>query len=440
MSRRTADGPIARRQTETKPCSEATMKHLVSMVMLAGCALIACVGDASAVTPPGVEHEDSRVTGPKPAYTAGQGPLPGAVILPSVPADYDWWNGCSPTAAGMIFGWWDEAGVDAFPGDHRNLPATYGNTSTNPAHYEDARGVVAGWAHKQEGVAQSLTYGSYENHPPDSLADFLRTRDGWTYFSSFAHGVETFGAWDDPRTPAIESRRFDATRRMGVNWTYADYCAQIDAGRPVHLGLTGDDGGHSVVGVGYNNTGGKENYILLTTWHWGLQEWEWQNETQSGREYSVSEAVVMHALPDPVPALSAYFSVAHTSIGDLTVRLGVGDPGAPDWVITVWDEDGGTYDNLVLTDIDCTDVLAAFQSSELDWFLEVSDGSASHEGTIEDFQVRYNFDETVFTGGGTSVPVLDHQPAYAYLTTPEPATLVLLAAGGLGLVLARRRP
>jgi len=417
------------------------MKRLVSIVLVAGCALLTLVGAAAAVPPPKVDDPDGLIADPKPVLTSGQGPQPGAVILPSVPADYDWWNGCSPTAAGMLFGWWDEAGVDAFPGNHRDLPATYSGTSSDPADYQDARGVVAGWAHKQEGIDQGLGYGSYENHPPDSLADFMLTEDGGTYGSDFAHGLETFGAWDDTRTPEIESRRFTATRYTDTGWTYADYLAEIDAGRPVLLSLARPGGfGHSVLGVGYNNTGGKENVILLTTWHWGLQEWEWENETQSDRGYSVDAGVLMDAVTDPVPTLSAYFSLSHTYIGDLTVNLGVGDPASPDWVTNVWDEGGGTDENLVLTDIDCTALLADFLSSELHWFLEVTDDSPIDQGTIEDFQIRYGFDTLVFAYDGAAVPILDHQTSYVYVTSPEPATLVLLVAGGLGLLLRRRRP
>ena len=33
-------------------------------------------------------------------------PPSGAVYLSNVP-EYHWWNGCSPTAAGMLFGYWD---------------------------------------------------------------------------------------------------------------------------------------------------------------------------------------------------------------------------------------------------------------------------------------------------------------------------------------------
>jgi hypothetical protein len=391
---------------------------------------------------PDIEDPLSRAEGPMtPLDGQGRSPGPGAVILANVPADYDWWNGCSPTAGGMLMGWWDEAGYEVFPGNHRNLPPTYPNTSTLPANYTDARGIIAGWAHKEEGMAHSLTYGSPFHHAPDSIADFILTYDGSTDRSDMAHGLETFAAWDDPRTAAIESQRFSAsTVYTFAGWSYANYCAQIDAGRPVHLGLSSDKGGHSVLGVGYNNTGGKENVVLLTTWHWGLQEWEWEDETVSGNGYSVYGATLMDAVPGETPELSGYFSIAHTYIGDLTVELGVGNPSDPDWSSVVWDG-FGSADNLVMTDIDCTDLLDDLRSGDLQWYLKVYDGAGGDVGTIEDFQIRYKFDEIVYDWDEPPVPISDFSYSYAYLTTariPEPSTLLLAIAAIGSLILARR--
>jgi len=368
-------------------------------------------------------------------------PLPGAVILPGLsgekagpvyvpsplPADYDWWNGCVPTAAGMLFGYWEEHGYDAFPGNHRNLPATYPGTSTNPALYTDARGVIAGWAHKQSGMAEGWDYGNWEGHAPDSLADFMETEDGGTSRRNniMTHGMKTFAAWDDPRTPEIESRKFTTqnvwTSLEGGSWDYADYCAEINAGRPVHLGLDSDDGGHGVLGVGYYNQGGTEDVVLLTTWHSGLQQWEWENETHSGHNFSVYGARLATPDPTPCPELSAYFSVAHTYIGKLDVEIGIGNPNAPLWHTNpTWSGPGSqsSNNNLVLTDIDCTGAMSLFQSGPQQWYLKVYNSSLLlYTGTIEDFQIRYEFDEVVFDWSSTPVPVDTRSTAYVYLDT-----------------------
>ncbi|HLA86093.1 MAG TPA: dockerin type I domain-containing protein, partial [Thermoguttaceae bacterium] len=312
-----------------------------------------------------------------------------------------------------------EEGFDAFPGDHRNLPATYSPTSTNPADYADARGVIASWEHKQAGINLGLTYGSFTNHAPNSLADFLLTNNGDTKRENMAHGFEAFGSWDDPRTFAIESQRFTTqTVKVADGWSYADYCAEIDAGRPVHLGWRSPLYGHSVLGVGYNNTGGKENVVLQTTWHGGLQEWQWNNETVSGYGFSMEAATLMDAVSDPTPQLSAYVSIAHTYIRDLAVTIGIGSPSSPTWSTDVWINGGSlTEDNLVLTDIDCTSVLSQFLNGETDWFLKVFDRQSPQYGTIEDFQIRYACDEMVYDWDLEPVDIPTRVDTYAYLTT-----------------------
>jgi hypothetical protein len=391
---------------------------------------------------PNIFDPYGQIEGPgePPIYEAAS-PGAGATILSSVPADYDWWNGCSPTAAGMLFGWWEENGYDSFPGNHRNLPGYYSNTTSNPNDYKDARGVIVSWENKAEGIKQGLTYGSYENHAPNCIGDFILTKNSGTNRSTIARGLEMFGAWDDPRTIAIESRRFDATNVYTASgWNYANYCAEINAGRPVHLGLDSSDGRHSVLGVGYNNTGGKQNVVLLTTWHWGLEEWEWSNDTQSGHSYTVYGATVMNAISSSHPLLSAYFSLAHTYVGDLSVEIGIGDPANPLWSTTAWSNGGSSDDNLILTDIDCTGALNLYRQGQQTWYLKVHDDAGGDDGTIEDFQIRYGFDQIVFDYSGAAIAINDNATSYVYVTTiPEPAALMLLAIGSLGLVFAWKK-
>jgi len=347
-------------------------------------------------------------------------PQPGSVILPNLPPDYDWWNGCAPTAAAMLFAWWGQQGYGAFPGNYPAPPATYAVTSSDPADYNDARGVIASWAHKQAGLSRGLTYGSYRNHAPDSIADFILTYNSETNAGGLAHGFLTFGAWDDPRTPQIESRRFTAsTYYTSDDWTYDNYVAEINAGRPVFLGWSSATLGHATLGVGYNNTGGKHDVIVLTTWHQGSQEWQWTNETSSGYNLSVDSGVTLQRPSGVTPRLSAYFSTSRGYIGDMRVELGVGDPAAPQWSTVAWVPDSANQDhNLILTDIDCTPELAAFRTSNLNWYLKVTSDYPQYPGTIQDFQIRYGFDQHVFHYAGGPVAIVGGGgPSYVYLQT-----------------------
>jgi hypothetical protein len=352
----------------------------------------------------------------------------------------------------MLFGYWQEHGYDSLPMDHRNLPATYPNTTADPNDYLDARGIVASWAHKQAGMSPhpALTYGSWEYHVPNSIADFIHTRDGSTSRSTIAHGLQTFGAWDNPSTTTrIESHNFTATTNYtSSGWGFAGYAAEIDAGRPVHLGLTATSLGHSVLGIGYDGgTGDKQQIVVLTTWHQGPQVWDWSNSTGTNPyQLVVYAGTTLQPVAGPPPELSAYLSIAHTAIVDLHVEIGIGDPDHPTWSKQdVWNHGGGLDDNLALTDIDLTGALSLFQAGPLRWYLKVQDVDPGDSGTIQDFQVRYgpNYEE-VFKYGGPAVPIPDGSgaPAYALLDTipvPEPCALVLLMVGMACLLLWRRR-
>jgi len=326
------------------------------------------------------------------------------VLLPHLPADLRWWNGCSPTEAGELY--------DAFPGSHRDVPSSYPATSSDAADYQDARGVIAGWAHKQQGMAEGLSYGSYRNHPPDSLADFLVTYDAATQRDNVAHGLVTFAAWDDPRTPEIESRRFSAsTVSVREGWDFPDYVAEIDAGRPVHLGLlSSSHGGHAVLGVGYDNSGGRQNMLVLTTWGQGLREWEWPQESVTGRGYRVTAATTLQPEPGMSPRLSGYLFIRHPYVAHLIVEIGLGDPDAPQWSAVVWDRERPGARNLALTDIDLRDHLWQMHTEETQWYLKVTDAQISAAGGIRDFQIRYGFDQLVCGWEGSEVPIPDATP------------------------------
>jgi hypothetical protein len=357
-------------------------------------------------------------------------PSEDAVILDNLPADFDWWNGCGPTAGGMLFGYWEEHGFDSFPGNHRDLPATYPNTSSNPADFEDARGVIAGWAHRQAGIDEGRNYGSYKGHIPDSIADWMRVVDGGTTSGAISEGIENFALWDDPDTPEIESRHFEVT---GADSTaYDAYCDEIDAGRPVLITLEGAGSGHAVLGVGYDNFGGKQDYVLQTTWAWGPQQWPWQNEPHSGYNYSVDKLKFVVPQVVDTPVLSGYGAILHERAKYwLTVEMGIGDPENPTWSSVVW-EPGQTIftENLLLSDLDLTGALPYYRAGECEWFMKVDSESYSWlDTTVMDFQVRYMFDEQVFYYGGEPMMIDGTGSAVLNLTTtaiPEPSVIVLL--------------
>lgn len=123
----------------------------------------------------------------------------------------------------------------------------------------------------------------------------------------------------------------------------------------------------------------------------------------------------------PEPTAVAHVDIAHTWRGDLTVRIGVGNPMAPDWVTTVSEREGDSADDLVL-DVDVSDALAFLPPVETaPWFLEVNDAATHDQGTILAFVVSY--DGSNYVSDSTPVPVEDNRTAYAHIGRTPPSAV-----------------
>ena len=215
-------------------------------------------------------------------YAANPGNVPGATTLPNDVPEYHWWNGCSPTAAGMLFAYWDTylGREDLYAGDSSNWDMVDMDMA-NDAHYDNEHNIVASLGHRQAGQEQGLEYGTWDRNGNglvddqaswDCLADFMLTEDGGTSRSDMAQGFVDYAAWDDPTTPTDES--YDATAATVMDPTWQQYTAEINAGYPVHVGIPG----HSILGFGYCTLDGVDYVINWTTWGgdwdgmWGLVE------------------------------------------------------------------------------------------------------------------------------------------------------------------------
>ena len=231
--------------------------------------------------------------------------------------EYFWRYGCSPTAAGMIIGWWDaQTGCgNLFDGS----AATWWGDAT-----QGTQMMVASQGHIDAGHLLGFTYGSYQNHLANCLADFLHTQNSSTDRNNIGPGLVDFCAWAGPSPYKNVGYSATYTTNWEFNgWTYDEYCAEIDAGRPVHLGLSSAAGGHSVVGMGYDRTDGKQNYLCWTTWpgSWSgrVASWGWTGETQSGYNFYVYAGTYLRVTPKATSGPpSAPTAVAIAPIGPLT--------------------------------------------------------------------------------------------------------------------------
>ena len=134
----------------------------------------------------------------------------------------------------------------------------------------------------------------------------------------------------------------------------------------------------------------------------------------------------------PAPTAVAHVDIAHTWRGDLTVKIGVGNPMAPDWVTTVSEREGGGADDLV-RDVDVSDALAFLPPREAaPWFLEVNDAATDDQGAILAFVVSYGGSN--YVSDSTPVPVEDNRTVYAHIgrATPSAAAHIDIAHTWIG--------
>jgi hypothetical protein len=251
-----------------------------------------------------------------------------AVVLSGVPTS-SWTYGCSATSAGMIFGYYDRHG---FPnmwaggvvpltdlGNQTNLIATTAHVTDYWASYGSAGPDPweGNWAEHAWSTCTADYMGTNQwkwDFDLDGNKDF--NTDGSTALFTWNSTAKLFdyipgAACGLPQTALchglrlfVESRGYqvvnDGTNYQ--NWTqktdnqiaggfsFADYMAEIDAGRPVMIQVVG----HSMVGVGYDVTGSV--VYLHDTWGDYVASMTWGGSYSGMDLYAVT---VIHLVPEP---------------------------------------------------------------------------------------------------------------------------------------------
>jgi hypothetical protein len=189
--------------------------------------------------------------------------------------DYDWWYGCSPTSAGMLLGHYDRNGYAGM--DYGNLAPGGVAESSNFGHSDAlANDMIASDGHISDFYIAG--YGASGDDNPtrspsqfDSLADFMGTSqdaygnsNGGTTFYNYTNGSRLyvkdihasgsdyyndsgmFGIWEyidyagyGSGNPSTDTNIFNqyiyGHDGNSLGFTFVDYVAEIDAGRPVIL-------------------------------------------------------------------------------------------------------------------------------------------------------------------------------------------------------------
>lgn len=228
---------------------------------------------------------------------------------------YDWWHGCSATSAGMLMGYYDREGYngkyyDLVPGGVAE-PTMIGTADEGLGSGTSAPtlNVTKAIASKDHIDDFWTGYGNSDDDPLlserdrpndfDSIADFMGTSqdsannsDGstsfWNYGTGEALDAQTIhNAGEDywatsgmygvfewlqyrgyENSGATGTNRIYNQHRLGYGdaatqgFTFADYKAEIDAGRPVLIHTEG----HTMLGDGYNDDGSNQTVRLNNTW------------------------------------------------------------------------------------------------------------------------------------------------------------------------------
>ncbi|MCF7911262.1 MAG: PKD domain-containing protein [Candidatus Cloacimonetes bacterium] len=234
------------------------------------------------------------------------------VIIDDVPT-FNWCYGCANTSAAMMMGHFDRNGYSNMYSGPTNggvcpstnlswglnespLSATHqGYDGLNVRGHVDDYFVSAGY----EGEDPWMTGGWDPHDWADCTGDYMGTSqyslgapDGGTIFYYRADGARLsevsgeagFRERDGCSGLAnfVSSRDYHAvsyyTAQTGEigDFTFIDYMAEIDAGRPVLIFTANETEGHSMLGVGYDSA--TSDIYLHDTWDWSTHTMEWNGE------------------------------------------------------------------------------------------------------------------------------------------------------------------
>jgi PKD repeat protein len=286
-------------------------------------------------------------------------------ISESVPA-FDWSYGCSATSAAMLFGYYDLNGyISMYTGSTNSgicplnnsvwgqttYPSvTCGECPLSATHFGidslSSRGHVDDyWIDYGNNSSDPYLVNGWQQHISNSAGDFMGTNqsawhnsDGATTFYFYtngdpiydysgnerrgyrdgAHGMRLFA---ESKGYTVVTNFNQYTREYASElgyptkgFTFANYMAEIDAGRPVLIQVSG----HTMLGFGYNTT---DNLIYMNnTWDYSPHEMTWGGIYEGMQHYGVT--VFRLAAPAaPGAPVAAFSGSPLTGTAPLTVHF-----------------------------------------------------------------------------------------------------------------------
>jgi YD repeat-containing protein len=301
----------------------------------------------------------------------------GINTLSDVPA-FDWSYGCSPTSAAMMGGYYDRIGYsNMYAGPTNGGVCPLDNTSWGSgecplsATHQGYDG-LATRGHVDDYYFSYLStndpyYGNWTEHGyADCTADFMGTsqyqnwlnRDGSTTFVYDQSGDPLYDYTGHEPTYRdgchglrlfIESRGYSVATNFNQyiygqaplnpnnGFTFANFMAEIDAGRPVLIHIEE----HTMLGFGYNTSG---NLIYIhDTWDHGSHTMPWGG-TYDGRQHYAVTVIRLTSAPSPpaAPTLSSPANGSNQSSASVAFQWNTSS-GANDYYLYVRSTGGVFY-------------------------------------------------------------------------------------------------
>ena len=236
-------------------------------------------------------RDAQSTTGPVPPVGLAEGfppeALDYAVVIPGVPA-YLWYNGCGPTATGMVLGYWDGNGFDDLvEGSAATQTPAVDDMISSAGNYNDYCLPLDFYPILRPDLSEP-PFG--DEHPDDCVADFMKTSQsyhsnyyGWSWFS---HMDDALAGYVALVTPDYEMY---VENLLWANLTWSRFCSEIDANQPVVLLVDTDGDGstdHFITAIGYGEQSETPMYACLNTWDTGVHWYEFA-QIGSGQEWGI---------------------------------------------------------------------------------------------------------------------------------------------------------
>jgi hypothetical protein len=329
-----ADGsPVSRAQEVTTP--ESNDYYTVNVIAFSdGTVIEEDIINGPSSPPPGFEVERQAVSLPKSDSAAG-------VNILTAPA-FNWVFGCSAVSGAMIAGYYDRTGFPniytgptdggVMPLNNSSWPTWSDGATTYPScpliaskNGVDGRTTLGSiddyWIKYGSTASDPYITGSWTQHTwGDAIGDYMKTSqsafsnsDGSTAFYNWT-SLSTpltcdYMASNIPRDGTLGRKRFYEARGYTVTdcynqktdniiaggFSFAQFKAEIDAGRPVMLNLAG----HTIVGVGYDDA--TKSVYLHDTWDYDNHTMTWGDSYSGMTLQSVSIVNLQGTTITPTP-------------------------------------------------------------------------------------------------------------------------------------------